>query len=88
MGSERESQEYIKNRNYLCDLLGKFKTIDGSIIEILTWSCNPYRIENAYSVTYARIRMKSNLDDKEIFRVPYDEILAMLGKERYVHLKK
>ena len=88
MGSERESQEYIKNRNYLCDLLGKFKTTTGSILEILTWSCNPYRMENPYSVTVARVRINTNSNPKEIFRLTYDEVLEMLGKVRYIHKKK
>jgi len=88
MSSEKESQEYIKNRNFLCDLLGKFKLKDGRTIEILTWNRNQYKLENPLSATIARIRITPSENPKEILKVTYDEVLELLGKVRYVYKGK
>ena len=85
MNSEKESLDYIKNRNYLCDLLGNFKTLDGENFEILYWRCNPHRMEDPLSVTTAGIRVTPSYDPKEIRTYTYDEVLTKLGKKRYVH---
>jgi len=95
---ETKDREYIANRNYFCDLLGRFKVVNdkaqdgfevfkGDTLEILTWSCNPYRMEDAYSVSRARLRINPVGDEGEILQLPYDTILYLLGKKRYVHQK-
>ena len=83
-----ESEEYIKNRNYLCDLLGNFKTLDGENLEILYWRCNPHRLEDPLSVTTAGVHITPSEDPEKIQILTYDEVLEKLGKKRYIHKRK
>jgi len=91
---EAKSREYIANRNLFCDLLGKFEVVnggtqddftivEGDTMEILTWSCSPYKVEDSYAAAQARIRINPIGDSGKILIRTYDEVLEILGKVRY-----
>lgn len=78
---QRKERQKIERRNLFCDLLGKFKMIDGREMEILAWQngtvISPGCIHNAS----AKVFIRPSEDEDQIKFFTYKEVLEMTGRD-------